>query len=170
MAVSLCYVFAKDPVHGKSFWTWGRRLSPFVGIIGLALFVFTVTWHFYALGHQVPTFAYLDPLFPYFNWLNETVIALAYSSIMFALLFGYQVMKRPFEFKPLCLISVISYGLYMWHLPLLDFFQKSILPLLPHPGKYRLYGLYWGWVALVVVPIAVLSYRFIEKQGMQWAH
>ena len=170
MAVSTCYVFGKQSEYGPKFMIWMRRLSIPVGIIGLLLFLFTAGWHFYMLEMKTPLFAQFVHLANYFDWLNETFIALAYGSIMFALLFGYQAIKRPFEWKLLGQIGLISFGLYMWHLPWIRFFQSNILSILPELGKYRLYGAYWGWVALIVLPIAILSYRYIEKPAIQRSH
>ncbi|GAC1367378.1 MAG: hypothetical protein NVS2B12_32690 [Ktedonobacteraceae bacterium] len=170
MAISACYVFGKHAEQGQAFLTWMRRLSIPVGVIGLLLFTFTAIWHFYMLEMKTPNFHYFVHLVNYFFWLYELIIALAYGSIMFALLFGYEMIKRPFEWRPLGLIGLISYGLYMWHLPWIKFFEAKILHRLPPLDRYATYGAYWIWVVLVVVPIAILSYRLIEKPAIQFSH
>ncbi len=170
MILSACYVFGKNSEHGQTFLTWMRRISIPVGIAGLLLFTFTALWHFYMLEMKTPEFSYFVHLVDYFDWLNEMVIALAYASIMFALLFGYQPLKRPFEWRLLGQIGLLSYGLYMWHLPWIKFFQSNILHLLPPLNIFSMYSAYWGWATLIVVPIALFSYRLIEKPAIQLAH
>jgi peptidoglycan/LPS O-acetylase OafA/YrhL len=170
MAISACYAFGRHSEHGSAFLAWMKRISIPVGIAGVLLFFFTAAWHFYMLELKTPLFIHFVHLVNYFEWLNEMVIALAYGSIMFALLFGYQVIKRPLEWRPLGQIGLISYGLYMWHLPWIQFFQIHIQPMLPMLNKYLMYGAYWTWVVLLVVPIAILSYRFIEKPAIQLSH
>ena len=172
MVLSACYVFGKNSEHGQTFLTWMKRISIPVGIAGLLLFTFTAVWHFYMLEMKTPGFSYFAHtyLVNTFYWLYEMVIALAYGSIMFALLFGYQAVKRPFEWRLLGWIGLLSYGLYMWHLPWIKFFESNILhPLLPL-STFSIYVSYWVWVALVVVLIALLSYRFIEKPAIQLGH
>ncbi len=172
MALSVCYVFGKNSEHGQTFLTWMRRLSIPIGILGLLLFTFTAVWHFYMLEMKTPSFSYFahPNLVNTFFWLYEMVIALAYASMMFALLFGYQAIKRPFEWKLLGWIGLLSYGLYMWHLPWIKYFESNILHLLPPLNTIGTYGAYWIWVMLVVVPIALFSYRFVEKPAIQLGH
>jgi len=169
MFVCLCYIYAQNPRYGAKLKIWALRLSPFIGIVGLLLLLFTSMWHFYVLEAPTRAFAWLIPINPYFDWLNEMVIALGYGFCMAALLFGYSWLKRPFEWLPLCWIGFVSYGLYMWHLPLLDFFHQTILPVLALPKSFLIYGSLWLWAALVVLPVAFLSYRFIEQPWLRLA-
>ncbi len=170
MALSACYVFSKNSEHGPAFLVWMRRISIPVGVVGVLLFTFTAQWHFYMLEMKTPGFLFFEHLVNYFDWLNEMVISLAYASIMFALLFGSRALKRPFEWKLLGQIGLLSYGLYMWHLPWIKFFQTNILPALPSLSTLHMYSAYWAWAMLIVVPIALLSYRLVEKPAIQLAH
>ncbi len=167
MTICLCYTYAQHPHHGATLKVWARRLSPLLGIVGLLLLLFTAIWHFYIIEAHTPAFAWLVALNPYFDWLNEMVIALGYGFCMAALLFGYSWLKRPFEWLPLCWIGFISYGLYMWHLPLLDLFHNSLLPLLSLSNSLLIYGVLWLWAALVVLPVAFASYRLIEQPWLR---
>ncbi len=169
MTICLCYTYAQNPIHGAALKAQARRFSPLLGIVGLLLLLFAAIWHFYIIEAHTPVFAWLLPLNPYFDWLNEMVIALGYGFCMAALLFGYSWLKRPFEWMPLCWIGFISYGLYMWHLPLLDFFHNKILPLSGLMHKLPIYGVLWLWAALVIVPVAFASYRLIEQPWLRLA-
>jgi peptidoglycan/LPS O-acetylase OafA/YrhL len=169
MTICLCYTYAQNPEHGATLKAQARRLSPLLGGVGLLLLLFAAIWHFYIIEAHTQVFAWLLPLNPYFDWLNEMVIALGYGFCMAALLFGYSWLKRPFEWMPLCWIGFISYGLYMWHLPLLDFFHSKVFPLLGLTHKLPIYGVLWLWAALVIVPVAFASYRFIEQPWLRLA-
>jgi peptidoglycan/LPS O-acetylase OafA/YrhL len=169
MTISLCYIYAQHPTHGVALKLQARRLSPLLGVLGLLLLLFAAVWHFYIIEAHPPSLVWLHPLNPYFDWLNEMVIALGYGLCMAALLFGYSWLKRPFEWMPLCWIGFISYGLYMWHLPLLDFFHSKVLPLLGLSHKVPIYISLWLWAALVVVPVAFASYRLIEQPWLSLA-
>ncbi len=169
MTICLCYTYAQNPHHGMRLKMWARRVSPLLGIIGLLLLLFTAVWHFYIIEAHTPVFAWLIPLNPYFDWLNEMVIALGYGFCMAALLFGYSWLKRPFEWLPLCWIGFVSYGLYMWHLPLLDLFHNKVLPFLSLSHNLQIYGVLWLWAALVVLPVAFASYRLIEQPWLRLA-
>ena len=167
MALSACYVYSKNSERTTA---WLRRISIPVGIFGLLLFLFTAAWHFYMLEMKTPLFAQFASLAPYFFWLYEAFIALAYASMIFALLFGHRIIRRPLEWKLLGQIGLLSFGLYMWHMPWLRFFETNILPILPGLDKYGAYVAYWVWIALIVLPIAILSYRYVERPAMQRAH
>ncbi|MGY1735368.1 acyltransferase family protein [Geodermatophilus sp. SYSU D00684] len=61
--------------------------------------------------------------------------------------------------RPVVVIGVLSYGLYLWHGPLMGFVQDAT-----DTGR--------GWragAALVAVPVAWLSHRFVEVPVRSWA-
>ncbi len=169
MAVCLCYTYAQNPRYGTTLKTRVLHWSPWLGVAGLLLLLFAAVWHFYIIEAHTRAFAWLIPLNPYFDWLNEMVTALGYGSCMAALLFGYSWLKRPFEWMPLCWIGFISYGLYMWHLPLLDLFHTNVLPLLSLSNSLLIYVVLWLWAAFVVLPVAFISYRLIEQPWLSLA-
>ncbi|GHO87212.1 acyltransferase family protein [Dictyobacter formicarum] len=167
MIICLCYTYAWHAEHSVDIRQRLRRASLLLAVIGLGLLFFTAIWHFNVLHMRLPIFSFMNVLTPHFDWLNETVIATGYGACVMAILFGPTWMQRPFAWRPLCWIGFISYGLYMWHLPLLDFFDQRIMPHLPTSNNVGTYLLYWCWLVLTVVPIAVVSYRLIEKPCTQ---
>lgn len=63
--------------------------------------------------------------------------------------------KRVLSWEPLRRIGVVSYGLYLWHWPIVVFLNDQILPV-PTPARVALQ------VSLTAL-LAWLSYRFVER-------
>ncbi len=170
MAISLCYTFAHRSVRGSSLLAGIKAKSWWLWAAGILLLVFTAAWHFHVTVSNATVLAYFfAPLTPIFSWLNEMVIALGYGSCLTAILFGERSLQHLFEFPLLRWIGTISYGLYMWHLPLLNFFHNVLLPHTFQKQIYPTYPLCWLWALTVVVPVAVVSYLLIEKPWMRLA-
>lgn len=164
MFVSLCYIYAQHPSSDKKFARTWERLSPWLWGGGMIVLVFSAMWHFNA--NPPGGWPFLNGLLPYFNWLSEMVLAFGYAACIAAILFGPPGLKRPFEWPVLRWIGLISYSLYMWHLPLLDVFGTYVLPHFHIQNYYFAYSLYWVWALLVIFPVALLSYAIVEKPWM----
>ncbi len=165
MLASLCYVYAQSlppehpfvqTLHRISFRLWG---------IGILLLVFAAMWNFQS--QTTLAWPFLNPIMPYYNWLGEILLAFAYGMCIMAILFGPRELQRLFTWKPLRWIGMISYSLYIWHLPLILFFQAHIVSLFPPMNFYLLYTLYWVWLVVGIIPFCVLYYAFIERSGMR---
>ena len=52
------------------------------------------------------------------------LIGMAYGSLLLAIVWGSKLIRAPFEFYAIRFIGLISFSLYLWHLPI-------ILPLIP---------------------------------------
>jgi len=168
MAICLCYVFAHRSTSGSALLVWAKSSSWWLWASGILLLTFTAAWHFHVLVSNTTILAYFfAPLTPVFDWLNEMVIALGYGACLTAILFGERSLQRLFELRLIRWIGTISYGLYMWHLPLLNFFHNAILPPAMQAQIYPAYVAYWLWAIIVVVPVAVASYVLVEKPWMR---
>jgi peptidoglycan/LPS O-acetylase OafA/YrhL len=121
-------------------------------------------WHFNDASHG---WLFLNGIHPVYNWLSDIVLALGYGACIVAVLFGPASLKRPFESRVLRWIGLISYSLYIWHLPLLIFLSQHLPTHLPGMNRYTIYAINWIWVLVVIVPVAVLSYLLTERPWMQ---
>ncbi len=87
----------------------------------------------------------------YTEW--PLIVGLGYSALLLAILWGGRVIHVVFEMYPLRFIGLISYSLYLWHLPILfalpPFQGLAALPLVAR-------------LALAFL-VAYLSYQFIER-------
>jgi peptidoglycan/LPS O-acetylase OafA/YrhL len=167
MIICTCYIYAQHPEYGVRLKEGLLRNSRWLRRFGLILLLFTAIWHFQVVQMPVTQFNFLNPLKYKFDWLNEMVIALGYSSWVLAILFGSHTLTGLFSFLPLRKIGTISFGLYMWHLPLLDFFHDKIVPHLNLGGPRHVYLAYWIWFAICVVPVATASYLLVERPWMR---
>ena len=166
MLGALIYVYAQSLPPEHVFVQTLRKLSLWLWGTGLLILTFSAIWHLQA-NPPTPAWPFLNPLMPYFSWLSEILLAAGYGMCIIAILFGPRELQRPFTWAPLRWIGLISYSLYIWHLPLIVLFQTRVLPLLPAMNFYLSYALYWVWAACVIVPFCVLCYAFVERPGMR---
>jgi peptidoglycan/LPS O-acetylase OafA/YrhL len=165
MLASLCYIYAQSLPGEQRFARVLRKLSLWLWGVGLVILVFSAMWHFQS-DAKTPAWPFLNPLMPYYNGLSEIVLALGYGMCIMAILFGPRPLQRPFAWMPLRWIGLISYSLYIWHLPLLQLLQAMLarVPALPY---YAGYALYWVWALIVITPFCLFVYILIEKPGMR---
>lgn len=165
MLVSFCYIFAQNVASGNTFKAMMLRLSPWLWRVGIVVLLLMALWHYNQNGlHPWPIF---DRLFPYFGWLDEISLATGFGLCVASILWGSAELKRLFAWTPLRWIGVISYSLYMWHLPLLVVFMHGIVDHL-HGWNHALeYSLYWVYFSAVAIPFSLLFYLWIEKPWIQ---
>lgn len=164
MFISLCYIYLQHPSTDKKFMRRVERFWSWLWIGGMLVLVFSAMWHF---NHEMHGWPFLNGLLRFYDDFSDILLAIGYGACIAAILFGPRVLKRPFEWPLLRWIGLISYSLYMWHLPLLIFLQSEILPHLHGLNRYTTYGIFWLWALLVVLPFALLSYLVVEKPWMK---
>jgi len=84
---------------------------------------------------------------------------LPYAALTIGVLWAPRWLRAVFEIRPLRFIGLISYSLYLWHLPILYLAQRAATRL---PQDARI----WFMVVIgftVAVPVAFLSYHFVER-------
>jgi peptidoglycan/LPS O-acetylase OafA/YrhL len=163
MLISLLFIYAQQVSAEGKFNRGARRLNLWLWGTGIVMLVFLAMWRFNQ-GH--PAWSFLQPLNSQFIWLSELGFSLGFGLCIFAILFGAPALKRPFEWRPLRWIGLISFSLYMWHLPLLIFFMTSVENHLHGWHPAAAFSLYWLWALLGIIPFSTLSYLLFEKPGM----
>ncbi len=129
------------------WWFWG---------LGILELFYTATWS------ALPGGTFLASFIGPHNWLSEIVLALGFALCIAALLFGPAQLKGLLEWRPLRETGLLSYAIYIWHLPLLIVFVTLILPYTTGWWHIFIYSTYWIWVFLIIIPFSYLFYRFIE--------
>jgi len=164
MLISLLFIYSQQVPAESAFKKHTLRLSPRLWAAGILLLVVMAIWRFVAKN---PTLPFLQPIMSSYYWLSELGFSLAFGLCIFALLFGdLTALRRPFEWQPVRWIGLISFSLYMWHLPLLIFFRYNIANHLQGWNPTLAFSMYWLWAFLVIIPFSALSYLLIEKPGM----
>lgn len=185
MLLCMIYIYTQHAPSGELWRIRMYRLSPLIFMAGLALLFFLSLWHFYFIdinplhyanhpkSYQVSRF--LDPTIPaivsrYWSEWQPLGWAIGYGCCLWALLHGSAKLKRPIEWSILRRIALISFSLYMWHLPFLYLFRDVILPNIRQQGWGSLvqYGAFWCWVLLTIIPVSTMLYRWIEQPGIRF--
>lgn len=163
MLVSTLYIFWRAQPDESRFRLVSGRLSPWLFVAGLLWLYGMFMWKYdQKFAHTWPLF---DNYFPLLDHVGELGYSIGYGLCMAAILFGANWLKRPFEWTPLRWIGLLSFGIYMWHLKLLeDFTHLAVLSL--HDLGWKnilLYNLYWGWFLVFILPCMLALFLLVEK-------
>ncbi len=141
-----------------------KSLSPWLFGGGLLLLLFMALWHYNMwYPHSVPA---LDAIAPMYNIVSEFLLASGFALCLAAILFGAARLRSLFEWRFLRFMGMISYSLYIWHLPLLVFFMTDVGYKIETWNPFAVYGFYLLWIALAIIPFTFLCYKFVEKPWM----
>lgn len=173
MFIAVIYLYLQNAPAAGRLNRGVRSLCPYIFIVGIAVIASANIWHYYVIYVRGITLHYLDPyqnvLVQYKDVLMPISFALGYGLCLFAVLHGPAALKRPFEWRPLRWIGLISYSLYIWHDPFIMFFQSYFLP-----GFQRLawsqstqYTAFVFWVVITAFPLSLTFYRWIEMPGIR---
>ena len=165
MFVSSLYVLAQRLHKEHRLHLIMRKSSPWLFMFALSLFTLLAMWKLNT--SQPHTLSIFDGLNSVYSGVAEFCFALSYGSFVTSIIFGYQWLRQPFEWRPLRWIGILSYSIYMWHLFLLGTLISNIASSLPTMPNPVFYSLYWLGFFLIVVPLAFLFFLFIEKPGMR---
>ena len=144
---------------------WKQRVSPrrSADFDRLAVWTFLAAWLLYALfGSGVNSITrqpYITPVFP-------ALIAFG----LFAMQFGHRL-HRWLDNRLLNWVAKHSFGLYLWHFPLLELIRIYWVPRFK-PSELRSFGLWLLLSVLVVAAAALLSWlswHVLEQPALRWA-
>ncbi len=158
--------------------TLGKFLEVFaVGMMCAVLYVATVedrqlavTWQqrlaWLLLASAIVLIAVLKPIQEYsspryapgFNMgvlgvVVPGLVGLAYGTLLLSIVWGNRFLRAPFEFYPLRFIGLISFSLYLWHVPIIH----PVIPVLQN-SQASAFGL-----LPLALAVAYLSYQFVER-------
>jgi peptidoglycan/LPS O-acetylase OafA/YrhL len=164
MLAALCYILARNTAVDGTFNNVMRRLSPWLWGGGLLWLLGMALWE---SSMANPQYRFLPhAIFYTYVWSHEICLSLGFGACVVAILFGCAGLQRMFVWSPLRCIGLISYSMYIWHLPLILLFVAYVKPYVHVWQLPAVYGLYWLWVLLVVFPVSLASYLLIEKPWM----
>ena len=84
---------------------------------------------------------------------------LAWSVLLLAATNGNGVVRRALEWKPPCFVGLVSFSIYMWHLPVIAVLRPVLAgsgPLLTFPATLAT-SVVLAWLSFSSVPVAVLG-------------
>ncbi len=168
MLLSLFYIYVQHRSVSPTIQQTLRKLSPVFLGVGLFLLFAMILWSFNQRYFNAWPLFNNQIFFNNYIWLEQLGFGLSFGLCICALLFGFDALKRPFEWLPLRRIGTVSFSLYMWHLPLLFLFMVKIAPLLSSWPPLLIYCMYWLWALIVIIPFSFLFYIAIEKPGMKF--
>ena len=158
------YPTTNEPEGKMTFAVVLKSLSPWLFGGGLLLLLFMALWHYNMwYQHSVPA---LDAIAPMYNIVSEFLLASGFGLCLAAILFGAARLRGLFEWRFLRFMGMISYSLYIWHLPLLVLFMTDVGYKIETWNPFAVYSLYLLWIALAIIPFTFLCYKFVEKPWM----
>jgi peptidoglycan/LPS O-acetylase OafA/YrhL len=165
MLAGLCYTLSRNTAPTAPFNKIMRRLSPWLWGGGLLWLLGMALWESGRANLQYRFLPYV--IFYTYDWSHELCLSLGFGACVIAILFGCSGLQRMFAWSPLRWIGLISYSVYIWHLPVILLFVTYVRPYVHTWQHSAVYGLYWVWVLLVAFPVSLASYLLIEKPWMQ---
>jgi peptidoglycan/LPS O-acetylase OafA/YrhL len=150
-AGALVAVLARSSDGSAMLLRWYKRVGIGALIVGVPLFA--------AVGDDVQN-------------LNITLIGYSLSAAVFASAIVWVIVdrrpRRLMEWRPLRAVGRISYGGYLYHLPIIGLCEglRARLVLFGATGAWQLWAAHAAWIVLIVsltLLVSVLSYRLIEQ-------
>ncbi|GCE14108.1 acyltransferase family protein [Tengunoibacter tsumagoiensis] len=169
MIVAVIYTLARNSMPNSFFNRFLRLLSPWLFLGSLGWLFAMVLWSngglFPNVTNSFTTWFYGDGQVTF----HELGFAIGYATFMFSILFGGKILTRIFEWNPLRWIGLISFSIYMWHIPLLLPFADNIAPYIQTWSPFRVLCLQIAWFFLVICPFSFIFFALVERPFMKYS-
>ena len=138
-------------------WLWTRERADWLGALGLLLILVAIYW----LAGARSEYWRDNPIF--YCW--TPALGLGTAALVFSAMNGGRVVEFLFGNRTIVFLGTISYSLYLWHHPLLEWLNSTSL--IHGQGKTRLLMLVAIGVPLTLV-VSALSYVLIERPFLRF--
>lgn len=133
--------------------------TPWAAFVGLGALIAASYW----LAYNRPSYWADNPIF----YLWTPLLSVGTVILVLAGLHGNRMIERLFANGAVVFSGVVSYSVYLWHLPVLHWLGAQ--PWLPAGGNWRFVALSLAAVPLTFF-VSALSYALVERPAMRWAH
>ncbi|MGH2510898.1 MAG: acyltransferase family protein, partial [Ktedonobacteraceae bacterium] len=155
MLIATLYVFVQNSPQKEQYQRILGRLV--YGLMGLCLALFLLG----TLRHYLTLTSYTWPILPHLvdmpSWLVELWFGLGYGCLVLAVLFAPPRgrLQRVFSWDPLRWLGLLTYSLYIWHVPFIMYIQHNLAPTLVHYlPSWLVFILCWIMVLGVALPVS----------------
>ena len=173
LAIVLLVIAVSLGLHALAFLTH-RTTGTCLFFAGSVLILLTI----YQVSYGMPLIriaGVMPSTTPALGWNAEHVIAYYYEVIIstgFGLMllgasYGGRQIRAVLGFTPLRIIGIVSYSIYLLHMPLLHNVMRTFLAL--HQTQHTLFVKYLLTLLAEVVPLAIVLYLVVERPRMRWA-
>lgn len=170
MLIATLYTFVQHSPNKGHYQQLFRRFVPALMSLFLALFMLGALRHYLVLTRYV--WPFLPHLIDMPSAFAELWFGLGYGCLVFAVLFAQPGgrLQGVFSWNPLRWLGLLTYGLYIWHVPLIVYIQHNIAPMFIHSVP--------SWLAIIAclilvlgaaLPISFVTYLLVEKRGMRFS-
>lgn len=141
----LAFVFPARRLRGEGKHGLSANLRQVIGIIGIV-----------ALVVMIAFMVLVNAFSPFMYYGGILIVSVCTGLVIMALVNPESILARIFSFAPLVYIGKISYGIYLWHYPLLLLMNDFNATEGTHPFLYFLQ-------MLLIVAVSMVSYHFVEQ-------
>lgn len=144
------FIEQAEPADSHPALSNALAVTGIIGLVGCLLWANASS--FFQLSNP---WDYAPPREWLWNALGIWCVGVCYASLIGAALVGQGTARRIFAFRPLCFVGLISYSMYILHMPLIEFVWNTSLP--------------WHMaIALLLIFVAsVTAYYLIERPFMR---
>jgi peptidoglycan/LPS O-acetylase OafA/YrhL len=132
---------------------FGARATAALVVGGFSIVAGDAYWHATAAPRAVNPWLAIGADLP---------AGLGFALVVAAVVVGGGAATRWMSARPLAWVGLVSYGVYMWHVPLL-LFGRSV-GVFPHPYVLRV-----GVLLVPVLLVSAASWYFVERPAIAWA-